>query len=129
MKKILIILAAALLLGCVFGSGCVHTHPTFTYGEDTETTLTLSAGNTLTISAAGNPTTGYVWNVTEAEGLTIIDETYTQDAAEPGMTGVGGTYEWQVTAEEPGTYTFTAEYKRPWEDEVADTMTLTLIFT
>ncbi|MDV0440953.1 protease inhibitor I42 family protein [Methanorbis furvi] len=80
------------------------------------------------IIVPGNPTTGYVWNAAAADGLKILKSEYLPDEHEEGMTGVGGTYVWYVTAENAGTYTFGAEYKRSWETTAAEQFTVNLTF-
>lgn len=72
-------------------------------------------GDVAMITAAGNPTTGYQWVAGETD-LKIVKEEYIQEEHEKGVVGVGGDYVWYVTADEPGVYSFKAEYKRPWED-------------
>lgn len=77
---------------------------------------TVSIGDKVTLSIAGNPTTGYQWVAQETEGLTVSEEYKHNDAPE-GMAGVGGVYTWTITSDTPGAYYFTAYYQRSWEPE------------
>ena len=80
------------------------------------------------ITVPDNPTTGYDWNLTQTEGLTILKDEYLPDEHEESMVGVGGRYVWYVTTDTAGTYTFGAEYKRSWEDGAADQFAVNLTF-
>lgn len=133
MKKIMILsLASALLLGCVFGAGCVS-EEIYEYGvlfdyAGGEKSVTAKAGEIVTITTQTNPSTGYSWTEpVVSDGLQIVGDGGYSDA-EPGLVGAGGYHYWNVTAEKPGTYTFTTDYKRPWEDAVSSTITVTLTF-
>ncbi|MDV0444393.1 protease inhibitor I42 family protein [Methanorbis rubei] len=76
------------------------------------------AGEVVKVITEGNPTTGYEWTITNDTQLKVLNSTFATSAI-PGstMVGVGGFYEWLVTADKAGTYEFAAEYKRSWEDE------------
>ena len=134
MKKTTIFLVTAVvLLGCVFGAGCVSEemyeyNVQFDYSGG-EKSVTAKAGEVVTITTQTNPSTGYSWTEpVVSEGLQIVgDGGYTD--AEPGLVGAGGYHYWDVTAEKPGTYTFTTDYKRPWEDAVSSTITVTINFS
>lgn len=85
-------------------------------------------GEVVRITTEGNPTTGYAWTVVPTTDLKILNETYVPTPVADGIVGSGGTYEWLVTADEPGTCQFHAQYKRPWEDEPADEFFFTITF-
>ena len=72
------------------------------------TNLTVKNDETILISLKENPTTGYLWNVTNSSGLAIVNDTYQMDNAKEGMVGVGGVHAWIVKAVETGNQTFTA---------------------
>ncbi len=82
-----------------------------------------AAGEVVQITTAGNPTTGYEWtavpglSATKSDNIVILNSTYVPTPVAGPIVGSGGTYEWLVTAEKPGTYEFRAQYKRSWEDE------------
>ncbi len=79
-------------------------------------TVTVFTGKEFVIELRENPTTGYMWNATVTSGLTILNDTYTMDAAPGGMVGVGGTHSWILTGTEAGLQQFRATYMRPWEN-------------
>lgn len=75
------------------------------------------AGETVKISTAGNPTTGYYWQASSKTELKLLKDEFNADAA-PGLVGAGGTYAWYVTADEAGTYQFEASCQRSGQDPV-----------
>jgi inhibitor of cysteine peptidase len=81
------------------------------------------------VRLAENPTTGYSWNATVTSGLTIVNDTYTQDPASQGMAGAGGTHSWTLMGTMEGQQKFAAVYKRPWENTTGseDTFVLNIL--
>ena len=129
MKKIIILsLASIVLFGCVFGAGCIsNDNIEFGYSGG-EQSISAKAGEIITITTETNPSTGYSWTEpVVSDGLKIVGSGGYSDA-EHGLVGAGGYHYWNVTAEKSGTYTFETEYKRPWEDKVSSTITVTLTF-
>ncbi len=129
MKKIIILsMASIVLLGCVFGAGCIsNDNIEFSYSGG-EQSISAKAGKIITITTQTNPSTGYSWTEpVVSDGLKIVGSGGYSDA-EHGLVGAGGYHYWNVTAEKSGTYTFETEYKRPWEDKVSSTITVTLTF-
>lgn len=83
-------------------------------GADNGGTVTLSPGTYATVRLDENPSTGYVWNVSTTDGLTIVGDLFTEN--ETGLVGAGGTHEWFFRTADGGRETFSAVYKRPWEN-------------
>ncbi|MDR0980563.1 MAG: protease inhibitor I42 family protein [Methanocalculaceae archaeon] len=116
---------ATLIQGLVFSNGTKTeaTDPLLSVSFDG--TVSPTAGEVVKITTEGNPTTGYEWTAipglssTRSDNLVILNSTYVPTLVDSGIVGSGGTYEWLVTAEKPGTYEFHAQYKRSWEDEPA----------
>ena len=130
MKKIIILsLASIVLFGCVFGAGCIsNDNIEFSYSGG-EQSISAKAGEIITITTETNPSTGYSWTEpVVSDGLKIVG-TGSYSDAEPGLVGAGGFCYWNVTAEKAGTYTFTTEYKRPWETESISTIKVTITFS
>lgn len=73
-----------------------------------------------------NPTTGYSWNVTSADGLAITGDEYI--APEEERPGAGGTHIWTMEPKETGIVTFSAVYVRPWEEVQPDDERYTVTF-
>lgn len=73
-----------------------------------------------------NPTTGYSWNVTSADGLAITSDTFIPP--EEQMPGAGGTHVWTLEPKVTALVTFSAVYVRPWEEPQPNDETYTVTF-
>lgn len=98
---------------------------TIDLGEaDNGRSLTLKAGDTVTVTLPENASTGYVWELdpTGPAGsgpaeLSLLDKTSTYpDAA----IGGGGSVTFRFRAAVAGTATLTLINRRPWEDASSD---------
>lgn len=78
--------------------------------------VTVPVESEVLVSLAENPSTGYSWNATASPGLTIADDRYEQDATPEMMVGVGGIRTWTLVPGHAGVFTFSAVYRRPWEN-------------
>ncbi len=81
--------------------------------------ISLSVGDTLTVSLGANPSTGFAW----AQPILISDPTVmTQSGHEfigsSGMLGAPGQDVWTFQVNEPGNTTVSTTYQRPLEQEV-----------
>ena len=88
---------------------------TFGMGENGQN-VTVPVKSEVVVSLAENPTTGYTWNATVSPGLTVTADRYRQNATAEGMLGGGGTHTWTLVPETSGVVTFSAVYRRPWEN-------------
>jgi len=82
----------------------------------------LTEGEAFEIALEGNPTTGYVWEVTEIDEQIVqqTGEEYISDPYEgefPPL-GLGGTYVFRFKAVGSGQTTLNLVYHRPWEKDV-----------
>ncbi len=75
--------------------------------------VTIANGDRILVRLNENPTTGYVWNATVPKGISIISDTYVAPGTQ--LMGAPGYHEWILEPQAVDTYTFTAEYRRPWE--------------
>lgn len=101
-----------------------------TYTADLNTTaLTMAINETVLVSLKENPTTGYMWNVTNSTGFEILYDEYTTSAAPTMMVGVGGVHEWLLKAVEIGNQTFSAVNRRSFENLTGSEETYTLNVT
>ena len=84
---------------------------------DNSRTINTSIGEEITISLAGNATTGYNWIFTSTNGTLFktIQETYTPDRHPTGLVGVGGKFTYKIKTLKKGTFSILARYYRPWE--------------
>ena len=78
--------------------------------------VTLNVGDTLKISLASNPSTGFQWAdqllISEPKVLTQIG--HTAIASATGQIGAPGTELWTLQAKAPGNTTVSSTYGRPW---------------
>ncbi|MDN7025003.1 hypothetical protein FGU65_08905 [Methanoculleus sp. FWC-SCC1] len=147
MKRIYGTMAALFLVGCLLGAGCtgqetgVNETPTATTAtattipveepvftmDDNGTTVTVARGSEFAIRLDENPTTGYEWNATYSDNLSLVNDTFVPP--ETQLVGAGGVRVWQFEAAETGTAEFMAVYKRPWEEATGNetTFEMTLI--
>ncbi len=81
--------------------------------------IQLGVGETFAIELAGNPTTGYTWQVhADSQHLELLGQEF-----EPGGEGVGagGQEVFRFRVLTAGEIEIACEYRRPWDKEVHDT--------
>ncbi len=81
--------------------------------------VTLPPGQFHIIELVENPSTGYVWQISEASGVengivSFTDLGYVQDGGGP-LFGAPGKHRWEVRTLRSGTARFEFKYVRPWE--------------
>ena len=80
--------------------------------------IVLHVGDVSVIRVAGNPTTGFQWELKSMD-RTIAEPVepmaYRQDSAKAGMVGVGGTFSLSVRGVKPGKTEAVLVYRRSWE--------------
>jgi len=85
------------------------------YGDaDNGKSISVNEGTTVTIILDENPTTGYAWNMTATDGLSVTGDKYIQ-GGQPGLVGAGGTHEWTIKATGKGQQQLAGIYRRSWE--------------
>jgi inhibitor of cysteine peptidase len=145
-KKPIGLMFVLLLVASIIMAGCISTEsdqennkqitpdtpPSEIYlfdGTNNNETYTITQDSLIYIKLEENPTTGYEWEITTTDGLVVMSDTYEPSDTSGQKVGAGGIHEWELHAQEPGTYTFDAIYKRNWEETTGeeDTYSLTLI--
>jgi inhibitor of cysteine peptidase len=95
------------------------------YNESSNgTTVSVPTNGTFVVMLQENPTTGYVWNVTVTNGLTIVNNTFMPPTS--GLMGAGGVHTWSVQAIQTGAQQFNGIYKRPFENLTGNETTFVL---
>jgi len=97
--------------------------------QDAGNATTLKVGDTLVVSLAGNPTTGYNWEVSPVQGAILVqvgEPDFTPDNAMPGS---GGAIRLTFQATVAGHQSLQFIYHRPWEKDVAPIKVLTFEVT
>jgi inhibitor of cysteine peptidase len=88
--------------------------------------VTLEVGQTLVLSLASNPTTGYQWEITELNQAILQETDHEYQADQPALAGSGGKEIWRFQAQASGTTTLSLGYRRPWEENVEPIETFSL---
>ena len=118
-----------IMLALVVSAGGCGPKPVSLDAGDNGGQVELSAGQRLTVSLPGNPSTGYTWEVGEGTGgvlLPVGEAGFVSD--DPNLVGAGGTLTLTFEAAQAGTTTLVLVYHRPWETDVEplDTFTVTV---
>jgi len=87
--------------------------------------VSLRVGDTVEISLAENPTTGFRWDLqSKAEpACKLLKSSFEPAKVVPGR---GGTHFWQFQAVQAGTGKIELEYRRPWEQDSPPSRVFTL---
>ncbi len=100
------------------GASCPSQREFIVTEADDGDTVTLAPGDGLNVSLTGNPTTGYLWEVSgdlDAAILKPVGDPGFQK--ESGLIGAGGVQTNQFEAVGPGQTLLTMIYHRPWEKD------------
>lgn len=135
-------LLAALTLGCTAKRGptAAPTHQVkainVSYDELASTqsvtrAVTLAVGDTLTVTLASNPTTGFCWTEqTQIANPAVVQQVSHHNApAVSSMPGAAGSEVWNFAALAAGTTTITTDYNRPWPGGTKKAWTFTANIT
>jgi inhibitor of cysteine peptidase len=113
MCLLLLLAASSLVLAGVAGMALFGPQ-TFT-ADNNGQNVTVNAGNTFQVRLPENPTTGFAWNLSFSDGMTLLQDKY-EPADTSGMkVGVGGTHSWDLKAAKTGLQTISGVYRQPWE--------------
>jgi predicted secreted protein len=85
--------------------------------DDNGASLSIAAGDLVTLELEGNPTTGYTWEITIVDGtaLTVLGEPeYRSDTA---LVGSPGVFSFRFRAAAEGETEIELVYHRSWENE------------
>lgn len=98
--------------------------------SDDGTIQTIYIGDSLTIELTGNASTGYQWIRSEPTSfidvpLEIVSEGE-YEVHDPDVCGGPGTFSFTYQAIDAGLLTLRYTYRRPWEEDVADTASFTI---
>jgi inhibitor of cysteine peptidase len=86
--------------------------------QDAGKTTSLKVGDTLVISLAGNPTTGYTWEMTPTQGAILSQVGDAEYKPDSGALGASGLISLTFKANTAGHQSLALNYHRPWEKEV-----------
>nr|WP_320160740.1 protease inhibitor I42 family protein [uncultured Methanoregula sp.] len=84
---------------------------------DNGTLTTIHPDDVVAIRLPENPSTGYQWDVSGSNGITILDDSYIYPDPTGRITGQGGWRHITITPNASGKKSFSATCKRWWEPE------------
>ncbi len=78
--------------------------------------VTMNVGDTLKISLASNPSTGFQWaeKLLISEPKVLTQTSHETAPSKTNMPGAAGTEVWTLQAKAPGNTTVSSTYGRPW---------------
>jgi inhibitor of cysteine peptidase len=140
---VLILVAVGLILaaaGCAGAQAAANEHPKevkievnadqFAANKHITQNIEVNAGDTLTVTLASNPTTGFQWGETQITDKAIIQQTKSE-YVEPvqGMLGAAGKQIYTLKALKIGETKVSTQYSRPWQggEQAEWTFDLTII--
>jgi len=91
--------------------------------------IEIEQGQTLVITLAGNPTTGYTWEMVEQEGQILQQVGETEFQAESDLIGAPGVQILRFEAVDAGQMTLELVYHQPWEEDVEPAETFSVQVT
>jgi inhibitor of cysteine peptidase len=80
--------------------------------------VSIPLGETISITLAGNPTTGYTWELADVNRGVLDPDPKPTFVPDSSLTGVGGRYTFRLFALAAGTTVVKLIYHRPWEKEI-----------
>ncbi|WP_194834578.1 protease inhibitor I42 family protein [Nocardia sp. XZ_19_369] len=91
----------------------------------------LTVGQHLVVTLPANPSTGYLWQISELDANVLQaqgDPGFETDPNVPVAPGAGGSSVWTFAGKAPGSTKLSMQYLRPWEQgvEPAQTYSLTI---
>lgn len=121
MKKLLIgVLAAMAGFSCAAHTPAGGRPAEIIVGErDAGSTVTLHRGERLAVVLAGNPSTGFSWQLVSAAGPVLAQRGEPEFTRGGSLPGAGGRYRYAFTAEERGEVSLEFIYRRTFEDKPA----------
>lgn len=116
-----LVIVGSLLFGCT-------PRRTIPIGEaENGRTVEMNAGDTLKISLAGNPTTGYNWYVASVDTDVLQQVGESVFVASSNAMGAGGIITLSFQASIAGQTSLMLEYKRAWETGVSPLQTYSVM--
>lgn len=117
----------AIVLGLVL-SACESSDDTTYLGDsDNGRTVTLNNGYKLQITLAGNPTTGFEWQLVSVNTQVLAQDRTPDYYPSSDVPGAGGSYVFHFRAMGIGETTLTLANRQPWSGETPQTFQVKII--
>jgi inhibitor of cysteine peptidase len=107
------------------------TYDDFTANKNQTREITAQDGNTIKVTVASNPTTGFKWGVVNISSTDIIEQVGGSDYVPPetSIPGAGGQEVWTFKALKRGTGQISMAYSQPWQGGTKNAWTLDISVT
>lgn len=116
MKKTITLMAALIVLILTLtacGSAAVKLDE-----QDNGASVEVNSGERVSITLAGNPTTGYSWELVDFDEVVVEAVGEPEYKSDSKLIGGGGEYTFTLKALAPGTTTVRLVYQRSWETDL-----------
>lgn len=80
--------------------------------------VSVPVGETISITLAGNPTTGYTWELADVDRTVLMPDPEPTFVPDSSLIGAGGRYTFRIFALKSGTSAVKLVYRRSWEKGV-----------
>lgn len=117
MKNKLSTLGLALILSALIFTGCGPAKEVEVDASANGSQIDLHKGQTLVITLASNPTTGYQWEVIELDESILRQMGEAEFQSESDLPGSGGVEIFRFQAVSAGQAALELVYHRPWEED------------
>ena len=85
---------------------------------DNGRSVSIVVGETVSLTLAGNPTTGYTWELVDIDRAMLAPDAEPAFKADSSLTGAGGKFTFRFFALKTGSSVVKLSYRRPWEKDV-----------
>ena len=97
--------------------------------QDNGRSISIVVGETVSITLAGNPTTGYTWELADIDRAVLAPDPEPAFTADSSLTGAGGKFTFRFFALKTGSSAVKLSYRRPWEKDVPPLRSVELTLT
>jgi inhibitor of cysteine peptidase len=97
--------------------------------RDNGRSVAIAVGETVSLTLAGNPTTGYIWELADVDRTVLTPDPEPAFAADSSLTGAGGKFTFRFFARTAGSSAVKMSYRRPWEKDVPPLRSVALTLT
>lgn len=97
--------------------------------QDNGRSVSIAIGQTVSITLAGNPTTGYTWELADIDRAVLAPDPEPAFKADSSLTGAGGKFTFGFLALKTGSSAAKLSYRRLWEKDIPPLRSVELTFT
>jgi inhibitor of cysteine peptidase len=97
--------------------------------QDNGRSVSIAVGEAVSITLAGNPTTGYTWELADIDWAVLASDPEPAFKADSSLTGAGGKFTFRFFALKAGSSAVKLTYRRPWEKDVPPLRSVELTLT